>query len=56
MENLAGDTGKRSYQTPYTPRTHNIPDIKATGMENKDTKEGTQNDGTRSAGVTGCTR
>jgi hypothetical protein len=56
MENLAGDTGKIYCQTPYTPRTHKIPDIKATGMENKDTKEGNQNDGTRSSGISGCTR
>jgi hypothetical protein len=33
---------------PYTPRNHNIPAIKATGMKNKDIKEGTQNDVTRS--------
>jgi Fe-S cluster biosynthesis and repair protein YggX len=50
-ENLAGNTGERSFQTPYTPRTHKIPDIKATGMENKDTKEGAWNDGTRSTGI-----
>jgi hypothetical protein len=56
MENLAWDTGKRSCQPPYTTRTHKIPAFKATGVENKDTKEGTQNDGTRSAGITGCTR
>jgi hypothetical protein len=46
MKNLAGDTVKTYCQTPYTSRTHNIPDIKATGMENKDTNEGTHNNGT----------
>jgi hypothetical protein len=35
MENLIGDTGKRCLQMPYTPRTHKIPSIKATGMEKK---------------------
>jgi hypothetical protein len=56
IENLAGNTGKRYCQTPYTPRTHKIYTITATGMENKDTKECTQRDGTRSPGITGCTR
>jgi hypothetical protein len=41
IENIVGNTGKRSGQTAYTPRTDAIPDIKATGMENKDTQEGT---------------
>jgi hypothetical protein len=41
MKNLAGNTGKRSCQTSYTPRTDTIPDFKAIGMENKDTQEGT---------------
>jgi hypothetical protein len=40
MENIAGNTGKRSGQTAYTPRTDAIPAVKATGMENKDTHEG----------------
>jgi hypothetical protein len=56
MENLALDTGKRSCQMPYTPRTHKMRVIKDTGMENKNTKEGAKNDGTRSARITGCTR
>jgi hypothetical protein len=30
----------------YTPRTDAIPAVKATGMKNKDTQEGTQTDGT----------
>jgi hypothetical protein len=46
MENLAGNTGKRSGHTAYSPRTDVIPDVKATGMENKDTQEGTSTDGT----------
>jgi hypothetical protein len=46
MENLVGDTRKRSFQTAYTPRTDAIPAFKATGMENKDTQEGTSIDGT----------
>jgi hypothetical protein len=37
MENLAGNTGKRSCQKAYTPRTEAIPAVKATRMENKDT-------------------
>jgi hypothetical protein len=41
MENLAGNTGKRSCQTSYTPRTDAIPAFEATGMENKDTHEDT---------------
>jgi hypothetical protein len=56
MENLAGNIGKRSCQTPYAPMTHNIPVITATGIESKDTKEGTYSDGTRSSGTTRCTR
>jgi hypothetical protein len=34
MENLAGNTGKRSCQMSYTPRTYKMPSITATGMEN----------------------
>jgi hypothetical protein len=30
----------------YTPRIDEIPAFKATGVENKDTQEGTLNDGT----------
>jgi hypothetical protein len=41
MENLSGNTGKRYGQTACTPRTDKIPAVKATGMENKDTQEGT---------------
>jgi hypothetical protein len=37
MENLAGNTSKRSFQKAYTPRTEAIPAVKATGMEKKDT-------------------
>jgi hypothetical protein len=37
MENLTGNTMKRSCQMSYTPRTDKIPAFKATGMENKDT-------------------
>jgi hypothetical protein len=55
MENIAGNIGKISLQTPYAPMTHNIPAIMATGMENKDTKEGTQSDVTRYSGTTKCT-
>jgi hypothetical protein len=46
MENLIGNTRKRSGQTAYTPRTYEIPAVKATGMENKDTQEGTSTVGT----------
>jgi hypothetical protein len=46
MENLAGNTGKRSCQTSYTPRTDEITDFKATRMENRETQEGTYTDGT----------
>jgi hypothetical protein len=56
MENLAGNTGKRSRQMPYAPRTHNIRAITATGMENKDTKEGNYSDGPQSSGTARCTR
>jgi hypothetical protein len=45
MENLGVNTGKRSCQTSYIPRTDKIPDFKATGMENKYTQEGTYNYG-----------
>jgi hypothetical protein len=41
MENLVGNTGKRSGKTAYSPRTDMIPAVKDTGMENKDTQEGT---------------
>jgi hypothetical protein len=41
MENLVGNTGKRAGQKTYTPRTDAIPAVKANGMENKDTHEGT---------------
>jgi hypothetical protein len=41
MENLAGNTGKRSFQTSYTPRADTIPAFKANGMESNDTQEGT---------------
>jgi hypothetical protein len=37
MENIAGNTGKRSCQKAYTPSTDAIPAVKATGMEHKDT-------------------
>jgi hypothetical protein len=37
MENIAGNTRKRSFQKAYTPRTDAITDVKATGMEHKDT-------------------
>jgi hypothetical protein len=37
MENLAGNTGKRSCQKAYTPRTDAVPAVKATRMENKET-------------------
>jgi hypothetical protein len=47
LETLGKDLG--------TPRTHTIPAIKATGIENKDTKEGTHNDGTQYTGIAGCT-
>jgi hypothetical protein len=37
MENLAGNTGKRSCQKAYTPRTDAVPAVKVTRIENKDT-------------------
>jgi hypothetical protein len=46
MKNLAGNTGKRSFQTSYTPNTYEIPAFKVTVMKNKDTQEGTYNNGT----------
>jgi hypothetical protein len=44
MENIAGNTRKISFQKAYTPRTDVISAVKATGMENKDTQEGTLTD------------
>jgi hypothetical protein len=56
MENLSGNTRKRSCQKAYTPRTDAIPAVKANGMENKDTQEGTSTDGTLRPGTTRRTR
>jgi hypothetical protein len=46
MENLAGNTRKKSFHKVNTPRNDAIPAVKANGMENKDTYEGTSTDGT----------
>jgi hypothetical protein len=35
MENLAGNTGKRSCQKAYTPMTDSIPAVKATRMKKR---------------------